>query len=247
MRTSAAMGSATVAPMFDLFEAETEHGTLTKGPGNSSGVSATQGEETLRRLYVQQQRRADPFYEDTVLRDRNGKRLRPGTKSWNRMATKKYLEDRFDEVEDEDLEIYVARPSVFAEILKQPGIDEWGKFLNTSEQSQFDLMKPNTRPGHAIKNAMLHDDNATAAMRWQTIDRRLRTGIRKANVPEGMLRSLEVDIIGLMSGAKQGYVDYEAESSFERLILHAVCQYHHFASSSKYECTVTFDALQHLY
>uniref|UniRef100_A0A8D2KUX1 R3H domain containing 4 n=2 Tax=Varanus komodoensis TaxID=61221 RepID=A0A8D2KUX1_VARKO len=67
---------------------------------------------------------------------------------------------------------------------------------------------------------------------FQRISRRLRTTLKQSRIPMGTLEGLEEELLAFFSANPHAVYTAMMDNSFERLLLHALCQYMDLASAS---------------
>lgn len=72
----------------------------------------------------------------------------------------------------------------------------------------------------------------TAQDYFQRIDRRLRATLKRKQIPIGTLEVLEENLLSFFGAQPHSVYTTNLGSSFERLLLHAVCQYMDLVSAS---------------
>uniref|UniRef100_A0A8D2JD67 R3H domain containing 4 n=1 Tax=Varanus komodoensis TaxID=61221 RepID=A0A8D2JD67_VARKO len=68
---------------------------------------------------------------------------------------------------------------------------------------------------------------------FQRISRRLRTTLKQSRIPMGTLEGLEEELLAFFSANPHAVYTAMMDNSFERLLLHALCQYMDLASASE--------------
>ncbi|XP_040548691.1 R3H domain-containing protein 4 isoform X3 [Gallus gallus] len=67
---------------------------------------------------------------------------------------------------------------------------------------------------------------------FQRISRRLRSTLKRGRIPMGMLECLEEELLTFFSVTPHSVYTALMDNSFERLLLHALCQYMDLVSAS---------------
>lgn len=99
----------------------------------------------------------------------------------------------------------------------------WDEFISSSEEHQREL----------LENVTKRKQNSARP----AINRAFRNLLRKKSFPLGMLHYLEQELISFFSAEPTKTYISPALSSFERLLLHSLSDYHHLASLSEYQQT----------
>ncbi|KAK6638183.1 hypothetical protein RUM44_008611 [Polyplax serrata] len=126
-------------------------------------------------------------------------------------------EDELQEVTIDDF--IVNTKSAFAKVMEDDeSLQKWNEFISNSEERQRELLE--------TSNNMKNHSNRPV------INKRLRSLLRKKNLPLGMLHYLEQELISFFSAEPTKIYISPALSSFERLLLHSISNYHRLASLS---------------
>ncbi|XP_075944305.1 R3H domain-containing protein 4 isoform X1 [Anarhichas minor] len=167
-----------------------------------------------------------------------------GKKSLRRQENTRFLANLLerDECSKDDLEVCSnpSIPSIFTEACTNGNyIEPWNDFMNCSGEEQERLLslleqevakKKNTnRP---LKDERNVNPAFTAQDCFQRIDRRLRATLRRKQIPMGKLEVLEENLLSFFIDQPHSVYTTNLASSFERLLLHAVCQYMDLVSAS---------------
>uniref|UniRef100_A0A3Q3W3D0 R3H domain-containing protein n=1 Tax=Mola mola TaxID=94237 RepID=A0A3Q3W3D0_MOLML len=186
------------------------------------------------------------FYINQAIRNSDLIPRAKGKKSLRRQENTRYLANLLerDECSKDDLEVCSnpAIPSIFTEACTNENyIEPWNDFMNCSGEEQERLLSLLEQEGAKKKNGsgLPKDDrnvNVTFAAQdcFQRIDRRLRATLRRKQIPLGTLEVLEEDLVNFFNAQPRSVYTTRLASSFERLLLHAVCQYMDLVSASTY-------------
>ncbi|XP_032426987.1 R3H domain-containing protein 4 [Xiphophorus hellerii] len=167
-----------------------------------------------------------------------------GKKSQRRQENTRYLANLLekDECSKDDLEVCSnpALPSIFTEACTNENyIEPWNDFMNCSGEEQERLLSLLEQEGTNRKNAnqLLKDHRNvfpafSAQECFHRIDRRLRTTLKRKQIPMGKLEVIEEDLLSFFSAEPHSVYTTILSSSFERLLLHAICQYMDLVSAS---------------
>ncbi|XP_014872492.1 R3H domain-containing protein 4 [Poecilia latipinna] len=167
-----------------------------------------------------------------------------GKKSLRRQENTRFLANLLekDECSKDDLEVCSnpALPSIFTEACTNGNyIEPWNDFMNCSGEEQERLLSLLEQEGTKRKNAnqLLKDHRNVypafpAQECFHRIDRRLRATLRRKQIPMGMLEVIEEDLLSFFSAEPHSVYTTVLSSSFERLLLHAICQYMDLVSAS---------------
>ncbi|CAI9726079.1 domain-containing 4-like [Octopus vulgaris] len=140
------------------------------------------------------------------------------------------------------------RRSVFAEILMdKEKWKVWNDFINQSEEEQQKILqKSNSRNSRyqrsksdqILKDKDLNQENweivpdmraahpaHTAEQCFQKLDRNIRATLKRRHFPQGLLLTIEEDLISFFKEWPTAVYISQLANSFERLLLHALCQY----------------------
>nr|XP_057928391.1 R3H domain-containing protein 4 [Doryrhamphus excisus] len=186
------------------------------------------------------------FYINQAIRNSDLTPRAKGKKSLRRQENTRYLAnllERDDECSKDDLEVCSspAIPSIFTQAWTNDNyIEPWSDFMNYSGEEQERLLSLLEREvarkkhaSHLLKDQRNVNPAFTAQECFQRIDRRLRTTLRRKQIPVGTLAVLEENLLSFFIAQPHSVYTTNLSSSFERLLLHAVCQYMDLVSSSK--------------
>ncbi|KAM9385090.1 R3H domain-containing protein 4 [Pholidichthys leucotaenia] len=184
------------------------------------------------------------FYINQAIRNSDLTPRAKGKKSLRRQENTRYLNNLLekDECSKDDLEVCSnpAIPSIFTEACINGNYKEpWNDFMNCSGEEQERLLSLLEQEEAKKKNAnrLLKDQRNvnpafTAQDCFQRIDRRLRTTLRRRQIPMGTLEVLEENLLSFFNAQPHSVYTTSLSSSFERLLLHAICQYMDLVSAS---------------
>ncbi|XP_028260595.1 R3H domain-containing protein 4 [Parambassis ranga] len=167
-----------------------------------------------------------------------------GKKSLRRQENTRFLANLLekDECTKDDVEFCStpAIPSIFTEACANENyIEPWNDFMNCSGEEQERLLclleqeeakKKNTN--RLLKDQRNVNPAFTAQDCFQRIDRRLRATLKRKKVPMGTLEYLEENLLSFFNAHPHSVYTTNLTSSFERLLLHAICQYMDLVSAS---------------
>ncbi|KAL4235737.1 nucleic acid binding [Mactra antiquata] len=167
------------------------------------------------------------------------------------------LKELINMVEKEDLEldfnIFEPSFSAFAELFNErEKMNAWNDFVNSSEEEQMEILngKPhdnnqddnkhvNTDSDSDLDDSWVHVEDKRSAHPsfcadecFLKIDKKIRTMLKRRNRPMGMLVHLEDELIGFFKECPQSVFISRLSSSYERMMLHALCQYLTLSSKS---------------
>ncbi|TNN27399.1 R3H domain-containing protein 4 [Liparis tanakae] len=120
--------------------------------------------------------------------------------------------------------------------------EEQEKLLSLLEQEEAKKKKSSRplkdernggRPGLVVRPLAVLNPAFSAQGGFQRIDRRLRATLRRKQVPMGTLELLEGNLRSFFIAQPHSVYTTNLSSSFERLLLHAVCQYLDLVSGSE--------------
>ncbi|XP_068599778.1 R3H domain-containing protein 4 [Brachionichthys hirsutus] len=170
-----------------------------------------------------------------------------GKKSLRRQENTRFLTNLLerDECSIDDLEVGSAPaiPSIFMEACPNGSyVEPWNDFMNCSGEEQERLLSLLEQEGAKKKmtNRLPKDErNVNVAFAaqdcFQRIDRRLRATLRRKQIPLGTLELLEDKLVSFFDSQPHSVYTTNLASSFERLLLHAVCQYLDLVSASTFQ------------
>ncbi|XP_069126172.1 R3H domain-containing protein 4-like [Argopecten irradians] len=182
-----------------------------------------------------------------------GSSKKTGVKKSRRGENMKYLLNLTEKDDDIELSMEVGEPSmsVFAELfMEHEKMKAWKDFMNSSEEEQGRILQQgstntkNNKDKHKEKDndeldswEEIPDNRAvhpayTAEECYQRLDRNIRMFLKRRNIPVGILKNLEQDLISFFSDWPGSVYISKLTSSFERMLLHAICQYLNLSSTS---------------
>lgn len=184
------------------------------------------------------------FYINQAIRNSDLTPRAKGKKSLRRLENTRYLANLLerDECSKDEVELcssYPAIPSIFTEACTNGNyVEPWNDFMNRSGEEQeklLALLEEEAKRGNS--NKVLKDKREvnpafSAQDCFQRIDRRLRATLRRKQIPIGTLELLEENLLSFFSTQPHSVYITNLGSSFERLLLHAVCQYMDLVSAS---------------
>lgn len=184
------------------------------------------------------------FYINQAIRNSDLTPRAKGKKSLRRQENTRFLTNLLekDECSKDDLEVCSnpAIPSIFTEACTNGNyIEPWNDFMNCSGEEQERLLSLLELEEAKKKNAnRLFKDQRnvnpafTAQDCFQRIDRRLRATLKRKQIPMGTLEVLEGNLVSFFNAHPRSVYTTNLTSSFERLLLHAICQYMDLVSAS---------------
>nr|XP_020467686.1 R3H domain-containing protein 4 [Monopterus albus] len=174
------------------------------------------------------------FFINQAIRNSDLTPQAKGKKSLRRQENTRYLANLIerDECSKDDLEVCSnpAIPSIFTEACTNRNyIEPWNDFMNCSGEEQERLLSLLEQEEAKKKNTsrLLKDQDC-----FQRIDRRLRVTLKRKQIPMGTLEVLEENLLSFFNAQPHSVYTTNLASSFERLLLHAICQYMDLVSAS---------------
>uniref|UniRef100_A0A8D2E0P8 R3H domain containing 4 n=1 Tax=Sciurus vulgaris TaxID=55149 RepID=A0A8D2E0P8_SCIVU len=163
-----------------------------------------------------------------------------GRKSLQRLQNTQYLLTLLETdgdppgLEDGDLTPSAA-PGIFAEACSNASyVEVWNDFMNRSGEEQERVLRYLEDEGHSKarrrgpargEDRRREDPAYTPRECFQRISRRLRAVLKRSRIPMETLETWEERLLGFFSVSPQAVYTAMLDNSFERLLLHAVCQY----------------------
>ncbi|XP_033821258.1 R3H domain-containing protein 4 [Periophthalmus magnuspinnatus] len=184
------------------------------------------------------------FYINQAIRNSDLIQRAKGKKSQRRQENTRYLANLLEKEECclDDLELgsNPAIPTIFTEACINGNYAErWSNFMKCSGEEQEQLLglleqeQAQRRSGGRFLQDHRNVNPAFSAHDcFQRIDRRLRATLRKRQVPIGTVEVLEEKLLSFFNTQPTSVYTTSLSSSFERLLLHAVCQYMDLVSLS---------------
>ncbi|KAJ3599926.1 hypothetical protein NHX12_033880 [Muraenolepis orangiensis] len=166
------------------------------------------------------------FYISKATRNSDLTPRAKGKKSLRRLENSRYLANLLEKEECcvEELEVgsLPALPSIFTEACTNENYaEQWDDFMNRSGEEQERLL-----------DQMNVEHVFSAQACFVRIDRRLRCSLRRKQIPMGTLEMLEEGVLSFFNTHPHAVYTTNLASSFQRLLLHAVCQYMDLVSAS---------------
>ncbi|MCJ8737840.1 hypothetical protein PDJAM_G00028700 [Pangasius djambal] len=166
-----------------------------------------------------------------------------GKKSLRRQENTRYLDNLLERDEcskDETEAQETASPTIFTEACTNGNyVEYWSDFMNRSGEEQERLLalldEETTRQSNsskAPKDQRELNPAFNAQECFQRIDRKLRATLKRKHIPKTTLELLESDLLTFFEAHPQSIYVTKLNNSFERLLLHAICQYMDLASAS---------------
>lgn len=170
-----------------------------------------------------------------------------GRKSLQRLENTQYLLTLLETdggtpgLEDGDL-APPAAPGIFAEACSnETYVEIWNDFMNRSGEEQERVLryledesksKARRRGPTRGEDRRREDPAYTPRECFQRISRRLRAVLKRSRIPMETLETWEERLLRFFSVSPQAVYTAMLDNSFERLLLHAICQYMDLISAS---------------
>ncbi|KAL6469310.1 hypothetical protein MHYP_G00228340 [Metynnis hypsauchen] len=167
-----------------------------------------------------------------------------GKKSKRRQENTHYLANLLERDEcskDEAEACETASPTVFTEACTNGSyVEYWNDFMNRSGEEQeklLGLLEEDARCNSvkAPKDQRELNPAYTAQECFRRIDRRLRLSLKRKRFPMRTLEILESDLLTFFGATPHSVYVTKLGNSFERLLLHGICQYMDLVSAS-FDC-----------
>ncbi|KAL4658809.1 R3H domain-containing protein 4 [Arapaima gigas] len=183
------------------------------------------------------------FFINQAIRNSDLTPRAKGKKSLQRQENTRYLANLLERDECSRDEGDVCRdpasPSIFTEACTNSCyVQSWNDFMNRSGEEQdqmLALLEEKTRRSYTEKQSKDQREVNPAYNAQECflrIDRRLRATLRRKQLPRGILEVLEEDLLQFFVAHPHSVYITTLGSSFERLLLHAICQYMDLVSAS---------------
>ncbi|XP_038632293.1 R3H domain-containing protein 4 isoform X1 [Scyliorhinus canicula] len=207
-------------------------------------------EDCLPPLHYSPSKRISPakrkqYYINQAIRNSDLVPKAKGKKSLRRLENTHYLMnlvEKDDCTKDEGDQTDPASPTIFTEACSNDDyIEVWNDFMNRSGEEQEKFLRyleeeaKKTSKGKAHLNSQDksgEQSGYTGKECFQRIDRRLRITLRRRQIPMGTLEFLEEELTRFFAIKPQSVYKAMLENSYERLLLHALCQYLDLVSQS---------------
>ncbi|XP_073450157.1 R3H domain-containing protein 4 isoform X1 [Aquarana catesbeiana] len=183
------------------------------------------------------------YYINRAIRNSDLTPKAKGRKNLRRLENNRYLMTLLekDEYVTEECETCpCSSPSIFTEACNnETYIEIWNEFMNRSGEEQEKVLlyleqevrRPRERMNKG-KDKRTEHPAYTAEERYQRINRSLRCTLKRRQIPMGTLECLEEEMLSFFSVSPESVYTAMMENSYQRLLLHAVCQYMDLASAS---------------
>ncbi|XP_001233902.3 R3H domain-containing protein 4 isoform X2 [Gallus gallus] len=170
-----------------------------------------------------------------------------GRKSLQRLENTRYLMSLLerDECGSNEAELaHSATPSIFTEACSnETYVEIWNDFMNRSGEEQERVLlyleeearkKQKRKLSRPLKEKEKWKEHPAYTPKecFQRISRRLRSTLKRGRIPMGMLECLEEELLTFFSVTPHSVYTALMDNSFERLLLHALCQYMDLVSAS---------------
>ncbi|XP_043108665.1 R3H domain-containing protein 4 [Puntigrus tetrazona] len=182
------------------------------------------------------------FFINQAIRNSDLTPRAKGKKSLRRQENTRFLDNLLerDECSKEDVEGHeTALPTIFTEACTNGNyVEYWSDFMNRSGEEQERLLALLEEEAQRSRSDKNHKDQRevnpafSAQECFQRIDRRLRATLRRRQIPMGVLEGLESDLLGFFVAHPHSIYITKLSNSYERLLLHAICQYMDLTSAS---------------
>ncbi|XP_010019344.1 PREDICTED: R3H domain-containing protein 4, partial [Nestor notabilis] len=139
--------------------------------------------------------------------------------------------------------VHSAAPSIFTEACNnETYVEIWNDFMNRSgEEQERVLLYLEEKAGKTSQErrqvercweGTLEHASYSPQECFQRISRRLRATLKRGRIPMGTLEGLEEELLAFFSVTPHSVYTALMDNSFERLLLHALCQYMDLVSAS---------------
>ncbi|KAJ8408336.1 hypothetical protein AAFF_G00257500 [Aldrovandia affinis] len=177
------------------------------------------------------------FFINQAIRNSDLTPKAKGRKSQRRQENTRYLTNLLerDECSKDEGEVCgdPASPSIFTEACTNCNyVQSWNDFMNRSGEEQEKLLALLEEEAKLPKDQREVDPAYSTQDYFQRIDRRLRATLKRKQIPLGTLELLEEGLLRFFADQPHSVYTTRLGSSFERLLLHAVCQYMDLVSAS---------------
>ncbi|XP_018425977.1 PREDICTED: R3H domain-containing protein 4 [Nanorana parkeri] len=193
------------------------------------------------------------YYINRAIRNSDLTPRAKGRKSLRRLENNRYLMTLLEKdecVTEEGETCNYSPPSIFTEACNnETYIEIWNDFMNRSGEEQEKVLlyleqevrRPrerankgkDKRTGTFLNHLSPDVRHAyTPEECYQRINRSLRCTLKRRQIPMGTLECLEEEMLSFFSVSPESVYIAMMENSYQRLLLHAVCQYMDLASAS---------------
>lgn len=235
-----------------------------ESPGNMDiiepGMSSSDEEPVVRQVRRRPQPQRQRNMQTDLQMAEHVYNRRTGAKQARRTDN---LKDLINMVEKDDLEldfnVFEPSMSVFAELFSErEKMQVWNDFVNSTEEEQIEILHRENRKlrksgsdNNGNDTARDEDDgfdtleeikdkrsthpSFSAEQCFQKLDRNIRMLLKRRQRPMGMLVGLEEDLISFFKEWPTSVYISSTATSYERMLLHALCQYLDLLSKS-FDC-----------
>ncbi|XP_030639952.1 R3H domain-containing protein 4 [Chanos chanos] len=181
------------------------------------------------------------FFINQAIRNSDLTPRAKGRKSLRRQENNRYLANLLEREEcskDEVETCETASPTIFTEACTNGNyVEYWSDFMNRSGEEQeklLVLLEEEAKKTSTKTSKDQRDENPAFSAQdcFQRIDRRLRATLKRKQIPIRTLEMLEADLLRFFEAQPHSVYITNLPSSYERLLLHAVCQYMDLVSAS---------------
>ncbi|KAK2156861.1 hypothetical protein LSH36_203g00000 [Paralvinella palmiformis] len=195
------------------------------------------------------------FYK--CLLDRSIRAKKKGARQARRVENTNYLlcqseQDDPDIPDVEYVELMEHELTPFAALfVEEENMQIWNDFINQSEDEQREMLQKFSVRSEDLEEEELAYERQDSASSWEElgdsrflhpaysaeecfkrIDNRLKSFLKRRHLPLGTLMDLEEEVCAFFTEWPQSVYVCQLENSFERMLLHALCQYLKLQSSS---------------
>ncbi|XP_049804598.1 R3H domain-containing protein 4-like isoform X2 [Schistocerca nitens] len=159
-------------------------------------------------------------------------RRRMGKKQSRRHDNAMLLETLVEESEIQEITLQdlMQNPSPgFSRLFEDDNMEKWYEFMESSEEVQKKIIEHSPKK----RSSPFNSSQNSAGKEFQRIKSGVRNVLKRSHVPVGMLTYLETEVVNFFSKSPQSVYISGILSSFERLLLHAISQYHQLCSFSR--------------
>lgn len=157
-----------------------------------------------------------------------------GSRRYKRLMDLKHLLDLCEELEvneDEIFPVHGQAVSIFSTMTPEEE-EKWGEFLEMNEHEQQGVLKNLTEyiPKPGVKEIVCrqHPEHSF----FTRINRRIRIAYRSTNLPMGRIECMEKELVECFGKNELEKYEIVSDCSFNRLIMHGICQYYNLSSRS---------------
>jgi len=156
---------------------------------------------------------------------------RPGSKRYQRFVNKVFLIQNEDELEEEDLKVFIAPTfTAFDELLYDDDkMELWKPFLDVTEERERKLL--HTLSADSKPSRRHHRPSQSPIYAFSKIDSKLKKMLLRVN--DDFLQRSDKEICAFVQNIEIGSVTYSFNDGYDRMICRGICQFYGLSTFDK--------------